>query len=441
MAARRRRSRADRASGCAAGSARPCEQRPELATARRGVSAAAAGGRARRASCGSVGAPQRPAGAARAPVRPGSATARASAARDGLGLARHARRGGHPRRAAVAAGHRRVPGRAAPDRRRRRCWPRSRLGLLTTVFSAWRWCLVARGLGMRLPLGRAVADYYRALFLNAALPGGVLGDVHRAVRHGRTPATSAGASARWSWNGPPGRSSWSASGVVVLLAQPSPGPGGRSPAVPAAAPVPRWPLAAVCGLRSRSPSGCAGRRRRLAVGRAVRAALAEARPGLLARAQPGRACVLASAVVLAGHLATFLLAARAAGSTAPAARAAAADGAGAARHGLPLNVGGWGPREGVTAWAFGAAGLGAAQGLTVAVVYGVLAFVAEPARCRCAGRPVARATRVVRRSSSKSVSSPRRARRDGRREAPRASPACRRSAARGRRRRAGPAPR
>jgi hypothetical protein len=44
--------------------------------------------------------------------------------------------------------------------------------------------------------------------------------------------------------------------------------------------------------------------------------------------------------------------------------------------GLPLNVGGWGPREGVTAWAFGAAGLGAGTGLSVAVVYGVLSFVA-----------------------------------------------------------------
>jgi hypothetical protein len=43
---------------------------------------------------------------------------------------------------------------------------------------------------------------------------------------------------------------------------------------------------------------------------------------------------------------------------------------------LPLNVGGWGPREAVTAWAFGAAGLSATQGLTTAVVYGVFAFVA-----------------------------------------------------------------
>src|SRR3954463_5457161 len=59
------------------------------------------------------------------------------------------------------------------------------IGLTTTVFSAWRWCLVARGLGMRLSLPGAIADYYKALFVNAALPGGVLGDVDRAVQHGR----------------------------------------------------------------------------------------------------------------------------------------------------------------------------------------------------------------------------------------------------------------
>src|SRR6188768_932150 len=59
------------------------------------------------------------------------------------------------------------------------------IGVVTTVFSAWRWCLVARGLGLRLGLRGAIADYYKALFLNAALPGGVLGDVDRAVQHGR----------------------------------------------------------------------------------------------------------------------------------------------------------------------------------------------------------------------------------------------------------------
>jgi len=43
---------------------------------------------------------------------------------------------------------------------------------------------------------------------------------------------------------------------------------------------------------------------------------------------------------------------------------------------IPLNVAGWGPREGAAAWVFAGAGLGATQGATVAVVYGVLALVA-----------------------------------------------------------------
>ena len=41
------------------------------------------------------------------------------------------------------------------------------------------------------------------------------------------------------------------------------------------------------------------------------------------------------------------------------------------------SVGGWGPREGVTAWVFGAAGLGAQHGVATAVVYGVMVLVAS----------------------------------------------------------------
>ena len=43
---------------------------------------------------------------------------------------------------------------------------------------------------------------------------------------------------------------------------------------------------------------------------------------------------------------------------------------------IPLNVAGWGPREGVAAWAFTAFGSTAAVGLTVSVTFGVLATVA-----------------------------------------------------------------
>ena len=97
------------------------------------------------------------------------------------------------------------------------------------------------------------------------------------------------------------------------------------------------------------------------------------------RCSPGRAWLgiaLASALVVGGHAITFLIAARTAGTTAPLSRM------------LPIallvmmamvlpSVGGWGPREGVTAWAFGAAGLGAQHGVATAVVYGVMVLVAS----------------------------------------------------------------
>jgi hypothetical protein len=43
---------------------------------------------------------------------------------------------------------------------------------------------------------------------------------------------------------------------------------------------------------------------------------------------------------------------------------------------IPLSIGGWGLREGAAAWAFAAAGLGAATGVTVATLYAVLMLAA-----------------------------------------------------------------
>jgi uncharacterized membrane protein YbhN (UPF0104 family) len=105
--------------------------------------------------------------------------------------------------------------------------------------------------------------------------------------------------------------------------------------------------------------------------RAVAAALTEARGALAA--WPG---VLAlSAAALAGHVALFVIAARAAGSHAPLTELLPLLLLALLVMGLPTNVGGWGPREAVTALAFGAAGLGSAEGLTISVLYGVLTFV------------------------------------------------------------------
>ena len=59
------------------------------------------------------------------------------------------------------------------------------LTALTTICSAWRWRVVAQALGAGIGLPGATGAYYRSLFLNSVLPGGILGDVHRAVTQGR----------------------------------------------------------------------------------------------------------------------------------------------------------------------------------------------------------------------------------------------------------------
>ncbi len=108
----------------------------------------------------------------------------------------------------------------------------------------------------------------------------------------------------------------------------------------------------------------------------VRGTLASDLRGALLARRAWPAIALASAVVVAGHAITFLIAARTAGVTAPLSQMLPI--ALLAMTGMVLpSVAGWGPREGVTAWAFGAAGLGAQRGVATAVVYGVMVLVAS----------------------------------------------------------------
>jgi uncharacterized membrane protein YbhN (UPF0104 family) len=244
------------------------------------------------------------------------------------------------------------------------------IGVVTTVFSAWRWALVARGLRIRLPLGPAVADYYRALFLNAALPGGVLGDVHRAVRHGQSAGDMGRAVRAVVLERVAGQIALAVVGVTVLLTVDSPVMADARNIAPLVALAAVGALAVTVALRMNRPPTASRR------SRALRTTLDEARAGLLSRSNwPG--VTLSSLVILAGHLAMFVVAARAADSAVSVLALLPIAVLALVAMGLPLNVGGWGPREGVTAWAFGAAGLGASSGLSVAVIYGVLSFVAS----------------------------------------------------------------
>src|SRR6201997_4475882 len=96
------------------------------------------------------------------------------------------------------------------------------LTALTTACSAWRWRVVARVLGIDIGLPSAIGAYYRSLFLNSVLIGGVLGDVHRAVRHGRRAGDVPRGLRAVAWERLCGQVIQAAVTVVVLLSVPSP---------------------------------------------------------------------------------------------------------------------------------------------------------------------------------------------------------------------------
>ena len=234
---------------------------------------------------------------------------------------------------------------------------------LTTVCSAWRWTIVSRGLGLRLSLPAAVAAYYRAVFLNLMLPAGVAGDVHRGVRHGREVQDVGRGMRAVVWERGAGQVVQVVLTISVLLVLPSPLRSSMPFVVVAAAAV-------VLGVVLAGRVRVRGRRSRL-----WSAVVADVRNGVLRR-QALPAVVVASALVLVGHAATFLVAARTAGVTAPLSRLVPLALIAMLAMVLP-SIGGWGPREGVTAWAFAAAGLGASRGAATAVAYGVLVLAAS----------------------------------------------------------------
>lgn len=247
------------------------------------------------------------------------------------------------------------------------------LGLLTTVFSAARWCLVARRLGLPLTLGTAVADCYHALFLNGVLPGGMLGDVHRALRHGRVAGDLGRGVRAVVLERTANQVVVLAAGIVALSAEPAllaivSRQAMVTPAAMAIAVVVGAGVAVAFTARARRWSSNRRWRQSMAT------AMADARAGLLAK-DVWPALTALSGAALASNLALFLIAAGIAGTTASAARLLPLLVLAQLASGLPISVGGWGPREGVAALAFGATGLTAGQGLTTAVVYGALIFV------------------------------------------------------------------
>ena len=234
----------------------------------------------------------------------------------------HAARGGHHRRVRVAL----APRRPGPGRAASRCRPRSR---------------PATAPSSSTPCCRAGCS----VTCTAAVRPRSLGRRHRACPARRGVGAGAGQVVQV------------VVAAVVLLALPSPVRGcaarGARRGLVAAWPGGRAALARRLLRWSRVDTGAAS-------GRVAGRRLARSRwPGTSPRASspPARS-----------------------GVTAPVSRCCRWPCSSCVAAGLPLNLAGWGPREGMAAWAFAAAGSARRQGVATAVAYGVDGARREPAR-------------------------------------------------------------
>lgn len=232
------------------------------------------------------------------------------------------------------------------------------LAVMVTAGTTWccaaRWRLVAARLGDPVPDGAAYRSYYRSQLVNATLPLGVVGDVDRGLRHGFRAVV---------WERGLGQVVQAGLAVALLLAV-------------------RSEVSWTAALLAAVALGCL-----VAVTLLARRQVAM----LLSPALLWRVTAL-SLAASAGHLLVFVVAARSVGVDLPLTGLLPLGAMVLTASSVPTSVAGWGPREGVAAWAFAAVGLGAATGLAVAVTYGVLSFVATLPGLLTLWRPVPRAT-------------------------------------------------
>jgi uncharacterized protein (TIRG00374 family) len=248
------------------------------------------------------------------------------------------------------------------------------------VLSAARWRLTAERLGALLPFRVALSEYYFAVFANQILPGGVLGDAARAVRHGHT-LTSRDEAHRY---GPAIRAVIfeRASGQLVLFAFMLAGlffwpsaPQGRAPLIEIAGVVLLVILIlgmALYFLIRSSLAQSSLAKSRLGIG--VGGLAAEARHALFARDVILRQA-LYSLSVLATYLFCFYCAGRAIGISMSLVEVVALVPAILFSMTIPITIAGWGIREASAAAIWGLANLAPADGVAVSVTYGIIVFL------------------------------------------------------------------
>lgn len=251
------------------------------------------------------------------------------------------------------------------------------LGVIQVCLSAWRWRYTAGLLGLSIPYVQAVREYYLATFTNQVLPGGVLGDVNRALRHGAGSNNQLAAAH--------GVAIERLSGQVVLAAVVVTGLAwlfvsgrivGATASFSGSLSHLYWLLAGVTAVVLLTRVFTRRSERASAYFGALRGDLTQA---LLSwPAFPLQ--VLTSLLVVASYLAVFLVLANGAGYLAglpSAVVVAALCSLLLLSMVLPITVSGWGVREGAAVILWPMVGLPAEQGVALSVAYGALIFVSS----------------------------------------------------------------
>ena len=236
------------------------------------------------------------------------------------------------------------------------------LAAVATLAAAWRWRVVSAGFGLRLAWGEAVRAYYRSQFLNTVLPGGVVGDVHRAIAQGRRHDSVALAARAVAAERIAGQLVQGVLTVGILLSL-----GAASSLAPLV-----WAGTAAAVLIV----GAAGIIALLPRGRKLVAREYRMLRPLLSRPLAILKVVVASIVIVAAHTAAFVVAGLAAAVGGEVGDLLLVALVVLAASAIPVSIGGWGPREAAAASAFAVIGLGAGAGLAVSTTFGVLAMAA-----------------------------------------------------------------
>ena len=234
-----------------------------------------------------------------------------------------------------------------------------------TLLSAWRWQYTAGRLGLSLPFAEAVREYYLAMFINQVCPGGIVGDLSRALRHARTtetgPAIRAVILERLS-----GQMAMICVALAAVMALPDDVLG----AVPFG-----WVFLFLLSLITVVVMTLV-RRHASDNGTLFDKVLRDTRVAVFSRdAFPVQ--LISSCAIVATYLAVFGVAAQAIGSDTPLSILVPLIPIVLLAMLLPISIAGWGVREGVAAVLWAAAGLSAVEGAAISAAYGLVIFISS----------------------------------------------------------------